>query len=102
MSMQDKRRLRGTVLKLLYVNSEKRLGTLNQVTLTYALERLHFDVYVNLVHEILQDLRERGLAAFKEEKDRVTGERSLCEIQILPAGRDIVETTRTDAAVDVE
>jgi hypothetical protein len=100
--IQDKRRLRGVTLKLLYANAEKRWAPFDQLTLGRALELLHFDVYTNLLHEILQDLKERGLATFIKEKNPVTGERLFCQIQILPAGRDIVEATRTDAAVDVE
>jgi transcription initiation factor IIE alpha subunit len=99
---QVKRRLRGEVLKLVYENHEAQRTRLDDVTLTGVLERLGFDVFVNLVREILQDLGERELVKFEEEKNRVTGKISIRKIQILPKGRDVIEKTISDLAVDVE
>ena len=99
---QQKRRLRGVVLKLIYENHEEQKHRLDDVTLTGVLERLQFDVYVNLVREILQDLEERKLVSFYTERNRMTGTKAIRMIQILPGGRDIVEGTSTNAAVEVE
>jgi transcription initiation factor IIE alpha subunit len=99
---QLKRRLRGVILQLVYENHEKQKHRLDDVTLTGVLERLQFDVYVNLVREILQDLQERKLLSFELVKDRQTGRMSIMRVQISPAGRDIVEKTTADPAVDVE
>jgi hypothetical protein len=99
---QQKRRLRGVVLKLIYENHEAQKHRLDDVTLTGVLERLQFDVYVNLVREILQDLEERKLVSFHTERNRMTGTTAIRMIQILPGGRDIVEGTSTNAAVEVE
>jgi len=101
-SAQQKRRLRGVVLKLVYENHEAQQHRLDDVTLTGVLERLQFDVYVNLVREILQDLEERGFVSFDSEKNRTTGAHAIRKIKITPDGRDIIEKTTTDPAVEVE
>ncbi|HLZ93361.1 MAG TPA: hypothetical protein VKQ28_16775 [Candidatus Acidoferrum sp.] len=99
---QMKRRLRGKILSLIYENHESQRTRLDDITLAGVLERLGFDVYGNLVRELLQDLGERGCLKFNQEKNRVNGEVSIRQIQILPRGRDVVEKTVGDAAVDVE
>lgn len=99
---QIKRRLRGMILRLVYENHEKQNHRLDDVTLTGVLERLQFDVYVNLVREVLQDLEERKLINFEQQRDRYTGKTAIRKIQILPAGRDVIEGTTSDPAVDVE
>lgn len=90
------------VLKLIYENHEAQKNRLDDVTLTGVLERLQFDVYVNLVREILQDLRERGLVSFDGQKDRISGSYAIRKIQITPGGRDIIEKTSSNPAVEVE
>jgi len=99
---QLKRRLRGVVLRLVYENHEAQGHRLDDVTLTGVLERLGFDAYVNLTREILEDLAERGFATINEERDRLTGKKAIRKVQITPAGRDIIERTKVDPAVDVE
>jgi hypothetical protein len=99
---QQKRRLRGTILKLIYEQHEAQQHRLDDVTLTGVLERLQYEVYVNLVRELLQDLDERGFLSFDTEKNRVTGARSIRKIKITPDGRDIIENTTSDPAVEVE
>ncbi len=99
---QLKRRLRGVVLKLVYENHEAQKHRLDDVTLTGVLERLQFDVYVNLIREILQDLKERGLVSYDAQYDRITGSTAIRKIQITPGGRDIIERTSSNPAVEVE
>ncbi len=99
---QVKRRLRGKILALIYENHESQRMRLDDITLAGVLERLGFDVYGNLVRELLQDLEERGCVKFNQEKNRATGEVSIRQIQILPRGRDVIEKTSADPAVDVE
>jgi transcription initiation factor IIE alpha subunit len=99
---QQKRRMRGTILQLLYENHEAQKTRYDDVTLTGVLERLQFDVSVNLVRELLQDLRERGMVSFDQQKNRYTGAITIRKIQISPGGVDIIEKTKTDPAVDVE
>jgi DNA-binding PadR family transcriptional regulator len=101
-SAHQKRRLRGVMLKLVYENHEAQQYRLDDVTLTGVLERLQFDVYVNLVREILQDLNERGFISYESEKNRTTGAHPIRKIKITPKGRDLIEKTTTDPAVEVE
>jgi hypothetical protein len=90
------------ILRLVYENHEAQKHRLDDVTLTGVLERLQFDAYVNLTRELLQDLKERGLLNFEQERDRTRGSVAIRKIQITPKGRDIVEGTTADPAVDVE
>jgi len=90
------------ILKLIYQNHEEQNHRLNDTTLTGVLERLQFDVYVNAVRELLQDLKDRELVTFLEIRDRVTGRVRIEKIQICPAGRDLVEKTTVNPAVEVE
>ena len=99
---EQKRRLRGVVLKLIYENHEAQKHRLDDTTLTGVLRRLQYDVYGNLIREILQDLRDRGLVSFEGQRDKMTGSRTIRMIQITPAGRDIIEKTSTNPAVEVE
>ena len=99
---QMKRRLRGVILKLIAQNHEKQEHRLDDITLTGVLERLQYDVYVDLVRTTLQDLEERGLLDFAQDRNRKTGEIFIRKIQILPKGRDLVEATITDPAIDVD
>jgi transcription initiation factor IIE alpha subunit len=98
---EQKRRLRGEVLKLIYGNHETQQARIDEMTLTSVLERLRFDVSVNLVREVLHDLRERGFVSFDEQRDRVTGRSPIRQVQITPGGSDIVEETGSDPGVEV-
>ena len=97
---EQKRRLRGEVLKLIYENHEAQQAWMDELTLTSVLEGLRFDVHVNLVREILHDLKQRGFVSFDEQRDRVTGGSPIRLIQITPAGRDIIEKTGSSLAVE--
>jgi hypothetical protein len=99
---QTKRRMRGQILRLLYEGHEKQRHRMDDVTLTGVLERLHFDVWTDLVRELLQDMRERELVTFTEDRNRKTGVTAIREIQIRPRGSDVIEGSASDLAVDVE
>ena len=99
---QGKRRLRGMVLKLIYENHYGQKHRLDGITLHGVLERLHFDVSRNQVRTVLQDLKDRNLLRFTQEKDPDTGKISIRQIQVRPAGIDLQERTTTDPAVEVE
>lgn len=102
LSTEHKRRLRGVILQLVYENQESQRSRLDDLSLHAALERLHYDVSRNQVKTLLQDLAERGYLSSTIEKNRDTGQVYLRKIQITPSGRDVVEKTRNDEAVEVE
>jgi len=96
------RRLRGEVLKVIYKNHGAQQARMDEMTLTSVLEGLHFDVHVNLVREILHDLKDRGLVSFEEPRDRRSGASPIRQIQITPEGRDIIEKTGRNPGVEVD
>jgi hypothetical protein len=100
------KQLRAAILGILYDNQRAQRSRLRMVMLNGALEKLFFEITPNDLITVLQDLKERGYATFKEgfanEDDRRAGRRTLGEIQILPAGRDLVERTKTDMAVQFD
>jgi ribosomal protein S19E (S16A) len=98
---ERERRLRGEILRLLRECHENQQSAYDDVVLAGVLDRLHFDVSVNLVRALLQDLKERGLVKYVQEKDRVTGKISIREIKILPRGRDVLDQTVEDKSVEL-
>lgn len=97
-----KRRVRGVILKLVLQKHERQEHRYDDYTLLAALDRLSFELYLDIVREILQDMEERDLIAFEERKNRKTGETAISKIQLRPRGRDILEGNATDVAVEVE
>ncbi len=97
-----KRHARGVILKLVLQKHERQEHRFSDVTLLAALDRLSFSLYLDALRELLQDLKERDLLTFSEGKSRKTGEVTICEIQLRPRGRDVLEGNETDKAVDVE
>jgi hypothetical protein len=98
---ERERRLRGEILRLLRECHENQQAAYDDVVLAGVLDRLRFDVSVNLVRALLQDLKERGLVKYVEEKDRVTGKSSIRAIKILPRGRDVLDGTEEEKSVDL-
>jgi hypothetical protein len=98
---QFHRRLRGVILQQIAGNHERQEHRLDDRTLTAVLEQLQYDVHRDLVQMLLQDLRERGMLSFIGDKNRKTGEISARKIEITPKGRDLLELTISDPAIDV-
>jgi hypothetical protein len=69
-----------------------------------AVTRLYFDVSEDEFITVLQDLKERGYLSFQRDEELYRKKRKtmIGEIQVLPAGRDLVEKTRVDPAVDFD
>jgi len=101
-SPAQRKRLRGVILKLVQQRHAKQKHRHYDWSLMDVLNTLHFNVYLNLVRELVQDLVERGCLAAKQDKDKITGEVSISEIEIRPHGRDILEGTATDEGIMVE
>lgn len=95
------RRLRGAILTLIYDNHARQSHRLEMLTLAGALERLFFECSLNDLVTVLQDLRERGYLTFEETKDKWTRRVRIGQIQITPSGRDVVEGTRKDPAIEI-
>lgn len=94
--------LRGTVLKLLRTNHDQQSSRFDSTALWSALVRgLGFDVSKNEVKTVLQDLQGRGYVRFQQKKDWSIGEVYITQIELCPKGRDLLEATIDDPAVEV-
>jgi hypothetical protein len=97
-----KRRLRGLLLRLIYENHERQKHRLDDLTLWGALDRLHFDTGRDEIRTLLQDLQERDCISFTPDRNLDTGKVALRQIMLRPRGRDLVEKTVTDPAIEME
>ena len=95
-------RLRGKILHLLYENQEGQRQRLDSLALHGVLDRLHFDISVNELHTLLQDLKDRGYVKYVQEKNKYTGMVSLNRIEITAAGHDLLEGFEKNKAVELE
>jgi hypothetical protein len=101
MNAQIQRRLRGQILRLLRESHEAQRPRLDDVTLAGVLERLQFDVTVNLVKTLVEDLGQRQLLKYERERDLISGKVSLRRIQILPRGRDVLDGIEVEKSVEL-
>ena len=96
------KRLRGTVLMLLRTNHDGQATRFDATALWSALVRgLNFDASQNEVMTILQDLCGRGYITYRDSKDKKTGEVRIFQIELCPKGRDLLEETIVDPAVEI-
>jgi hypothetical protein len=96
------KRLRGAILKLLCTNHDTQQGRLDGTALWSALVRgLGFDVGRNEVMTCLQDLKGRGYIDFVQKKDNRTNEVFISQIELCSKGRDLLEETIEDRAVEL-
>lgn len=96
------KRLRGAILELLRTNHDGQAARFDSTALWSALVRgLCFDASRNEVKTTLQDLRGRGYVNFAERKNLDTGDVSMWQIELTPRGRDLLEETINDAAVEI-
>jgi hypothetical protein len=95
------RRLRGVMLEILYKNHGDQRTRLDHIMLWGVLTNLGYDVSQNDVLTLLQDLQDRDLVKFDEKKDGRTGYVSIQKIQITAGGRDVVELTTSEPAVQI-
>jgi hypothetical protein len=96
------KRMRGMILELLQTNHDQQRTRFDSSMLWSALVRgLGFDASENDVITTLQDLRGRGYVAYTEIKNVRKGEYRIVQIELCPHGRDLLEGTITDPAVEV-
>lgn len=94
--------LRGTVLGLLRTNHDEQSSRLDSSALWSALVRgLCFEVSRNELKTVLQDLKGRGYVDFKQQKDHERGIIYIVQIELCPRGRDLLEGTIEDPAVEI-
>ncbi len=99
-----RKRLRGAVLELLCTNHDRQESRFSGSALWSALVRgLSFDVSKHELVTILQDLQDRGYIRFSEDKKlrELTGEVRISNIELCSKGRDLLEGTIEDPAVEL-
>lgn len=94
-------RLRGEILHIIRENQRRRKSRLTDSMLFAVLERLHYDVTLNEVQMLLEDLKGRNYLDYGIDRSRRDGERHYFQIEITAQGVDIVEGRASDPAVDL-
>ncbi len=101
-AVAKRKRLRGAVLKLLCTNHDEQQSRLDSTALWSALVRgLGFDVSQDETVTCLQDLEGRGYIRFVQKKDKKNGDVRISMIELCPKGRDLLEETIEDPAVEL-
>ncbi len=101
LAVETRKRLRGEILELVDEGHHEQRSRFTDVILWGVLQRLKYDVSQNDVVTLLQDLKDRGYISFDQVKDQRTGKVRISQIQITPDGRDLLEGTTADAAVNI-
>ena len=96
------KRMRGMILELLQTNHDQQGSRFDSSMLWHALVcGLGFDASENDVLTTLQDLHDRGYVDYREIRNLKKGEYRIVQIELKPKGRDLLEETITDAAVEL-
>ncbi len=96
----QKKLRRGKVLRILETAAPMAIGDAND--LYRLLQDTGEELTIYGVHELLRDLRDRGYLRYDQKRVRPTDELPRIQwIRLEPKGRDILEGTLEDAAVDL-
>jgi len=102
MDAATKRRVRFIIVQLVYEKHERQEHRFNDVLLAGGLARLKYDIHVNMVRTLLQDLFDRGLVSYEEMKDSESGKVSIDKIKLTPEGRTLVEDNERNPLAEVK
>ncbi len=97
------RRMRGQILEMLATNHDKRQSRLDSSLVWSILVRSGFDVSKDEVTTLCEDLEARGYIKYQLNKRlyEKTGDRLYMQMELCPKGRDLLEATFDDPAVEV-
>jgi hypothetical protein len=96
-----RKRWRGVILELVYDGHIKQESRLDDLTLWGLMRDLSHDVGQNDVRTLLQQLCEMKYLRFKLERNDVTNEARMSEIEVTRAGIALVEKEEKDSLVRV-
>jgi hypothetical protein len=96
-----RKRWRGAILELVYDGHIKQESRLDDLTLWGLMRDLSHDVGQNDVRTLLQQLGEMKYLRFKLERNDVTNEARMSEIEVTRAGIAVVEKEERDPLVRV-
>jgi hypothetical protein len=89
---EQKRHLRGTILKLLMARHDAQLSRMDDVALAQALQSLaYYGITIEAVVTMLQDLQDRGYARFIQRRGVFARRVFIEKIELTSEGRDLVE-----------
>ena len=97
---QLNKRLRGAILEILNTRHGAQQSRIDHVALWHIMLDLRFDLGENDLLTLLQDLHDRDLLRYEENRDRRTNRVSVSKLQLTPAGRDLCEGTKIDPAIN--
>jgi len=95
-----KRRLRGEVLRILAKGHAQQQSRLDDVELCLLLRRFAWEVDLNDVITILQEMYGRKWVTYRELRNVYMRRVQLLELEILPDGQDLVDQTIKNPAVE--
>ena len=97
----QKKRFRGEVLRMLAVRHGQQQSRMDDVALCHALRSLAWDVDINDVVTILQEMNSREWLHFAQIRSIYNRRIEISKIEIQPAGQDLVDQTTTSPAVEL-
>lgn len=95
-----KKRFRGEVLRMLAVRHGQQQSRMDDVALCHALRSLAWEIDINDVVTILQEMKGRNWVNFRQIKSIYNRRAEISLIEILPDGQDLVDQTTTNPAVE--
>jgi hypothetical protein len=95
-----KKQFRGEVLRMLAVRHGQQQSRMDDVALCHALRSLAWEVDLNDVVTILQEMQGRGWVKFRQLRSIYNRRVELSQIEILPDGQDLYDQTTTNPAVE--
>jgi hypothetical protein len=95
-----KKRFRGEVLRMLAVRHGQQQSRMDDVALCHALRSLAWEVDINDVVTILQEMKQREWVTFRFIKSIYNRRTEISQIEIMPAGQDLMDQTTTNPAVE--
>ena len=95
-----KKRFRGEVLRMLAVGHGRQQSRMDDVAMCHALRSLAWDIDINDVVTILQEMKLRNWVSFRQIKSIYNSRAELSQVEILPDGQDLVDQTTTNPAVE--
>jgi hypothetical protein len=103
--MQDwhpdqKRKLRGEILRMLAKSHAQQKARMDDVALCHMLRAIAWEIDLNDVVTILQEMEGRQWVTFRTLRNVYMRRVQLLQIEILPAGQDLVDQTTTNPAVE--
>jgi hypothetical protein len=95
-----KKRFRGEILRMLSSVHGQQMSRMDDVALCHALRSLSWEIDINDVATILQEMAGREWVKFRSLRGIYTRRVELSQIEILPAGQDLVDQTTNNPAVE--